>query len=167
MHTLTDCSSKNALLRIIKFDFRPLSLIACGCRCDCGSICSRCCRRRRCRFRCRCCFRSATLTFLENLVKCLNYILIVICSFIAGLLNAGEVLLKCVKSLKQHIDKVPLDLHRTVSDFHENILHIVRQILHALISHGSSHTLKGMSGTEYLVDTVRILRLLLKNHKLI
>ena len=67
-----------------------------------------------------------------------------------------------IKTLEKNIDHVRLNFDVTVTYFRKYVFHVMSKILHALISHGTCHTLKGMGSTENLVDGVRILRILLE-----
>ena len=84
-----------------------------------------------------------------------------VCTLIRSLLNIVEIALKCIKTLEKSIDETCCYLHLIVADLRENILHIMCEILHSLVSHGSCHSLKRMCCTEYLVNCCLILRLLL------
>ena len=46
-----------------------------------------------------------------------------------------------IKRLEQDIDHVSVDLDLTVPDLREYILHVMGEVLHPLVSHGSCHTL--------------------------
>ena len=70
---------------------------------------------------------------------------------------------KCIKELEKRIDHARCDFDVAVTHFREYILHIMRKVLHALVAHGSGHTLQGMCSTEDLVDRVHVLRVLLQS----
>ena len=114
--------------------------------------------------RCGCCcffflcgLLLSGLVSVQNIIQGFDQIFIVIGSLIGGLLNVVFILLQSVQALEQYVDHFRCHLNIAVTHFRKYIFHIMGQILHPLIAHGSRHTLQGMCRTEYFIDIIHIL----------
>ena len=87
------------------------------------------------------CFFIRSATTGKEVIQSLNQSCIILFTFIRSLTNSINILFDCIEAVKQDIDQLGICFHISITDFLEDILHVMCQMLELLKAHCSCHPL--------------------------